>query len=233
MLAVELLSIPSPSMSVWSHSVVDYQQSVSLWPTTAWHLTPEFCVLWRVNVRGKSGQLWRHPFPFRQAMPEETSHKLGDLHVATMGAALPDAHSALGGVRGLRRILDERSICTSLIFDFCAPLAYFDAKDAHHNVVEEAKCTLVRLLGSVLSKGIINIIAESGLGYGHLKLVHQRDPQSRLRLLLADKSAGSCRVTAKRGIIDSIMKHFAENEKKMKKKVDYHVRDRYFVVIST
>ena len=103
--------------------------------------------------------------------------------------------------------------CNSSILNFCAALAYFDAKDAHRNTVEEAKCTLVRPLGSVLSKGIINIIAESGLGYGHLKLAHQRNPQSGLRLLLADTSAGSCCVTANRRIIDSIMKHFAEKEK--------------------
>ena len=129
---------------------------------------------------------------FRQAMPEETLHKLGDSLVATMGIALPDAHSALGDVRGLRRILDERSISNSSTSDFCAPLAYFDAKDAYRNVVEEAKCTLVCPLGPVLSKGIINKIAESGLRYRHLKLAHQRDPQSGLQLLLADKSADFC-----------------------------------------
>ena len=130
---------------------------------------------------------------FRQAMPEENLHKLGDSLVAATGIALSDAHSALGDVKGLRRILDERSISNSSTSDFCAPLAYFDAKDAHRNVVEEAKCTLVdRQVGPVLSKGIINKIAESGLRYRHLKLAHQRDPQSGLQLLLADKSADFC-----------------------------------------
>ena len=148
---------------------------------------------------------------FRQAMPEESSHKLGDLHVAAIGTALPDAHSALGNARGLCQIVDERGISNSSILNFCAALAYFDAKDVHRNTVEEAKCTLVRPLGSVLSKGIINKMAESGLGYGHLQLAHQRDPQSGLRLLLADKPSGSCRVTVNRRIIDSIMKHYAEN----------------------
>ena len=51
-----------------------------------------------------------------------------------------------------------------------------------------------------------------------------------LRLLLADKSTGSCCVTANRRIVDSITKHYAEN--KIIIMVDYHVCDRYFAVIS-
>ena len=40
------------------------QQSVSLWPTTASPLTPEFCVLRQGLCWRKGGRLWRHPSPF-------------------------------------------------------------------------------------------------------------------------------------------------------------------------
>ena len=62
---------------------------------------------------------------------------------------------------------------------------------------------------STVSKGMVLKIAQSGLGYDHMRLAFNRKEEEGLRAVLMELVKGKSRVTKEKGVLDKIGQHFA------------------------
>lgn len=145
---------------------------------------------------------------------EHPSFSLKNLYHSVFGEHF-DAHNAFADVKALRRLLE----CTlsskpdvdlkDYSFDLSSAVAYLKYDEG----LKERLYTLQPMYqGSspCISKGIAEKIAGSGLQYGNLKCVFDRDGCEGIEALLKRKEKGKPRVTNRQSIITSICNYMSK-----------------------
>ena len=141
---------------------------------------------------------------FKQLFPLEQSHKQTAIFKRVIGGE-HNAHNALDDVKALAQILRQLSVATAVSINFSMTASsaseYYDQlqrKKDNTGTFRELR------ENNVLSKGMIDKAAESGLRYRHLKVAFQRDGEDGVRAIFSEKYNGKARVTAQKKIIKTV-----------------------------
>ena len=125
-----------------------------------------------------------------------------------------EAHNAVADVRAVKRLLNESTSKTDLL-KYCNSLEDYISDtywlDSRHENLKTLQI-LLQQPNAIISKGIAEKIAGSGLKYNHLKLAFSRDEEEGIKSLLSSKISGQLRVTNTKRIIDKLTDYFKKNK---------------------
>ena len=140
----------------------------------------------------------------RSIYPDEKTHKQEHMYSLIVGGVY-DAHNAMGDVNAILQILNKLSVPASSLtsYSFTAKYvaekhAYLQLKNAHLSSLE------VLTDKNILTKGMAQKVAGSGLNIFHLKLARSRDEISGISQLFKEKFDGKARVTNNKKIIAKV-----------------------------
>ena len=151
---------------------------------------------------------------FKSLYPKLTSYSQTSLYAKIIGGKY-DAHNAIGDVKALAELLTLPNIDCNILCNFSMKSSWIQQYCTFLSKKKSNTDTFhILLQNKVLSKGMIEKTASSGLTLEHLNVVFTRDGETGLRSLLSEKFEGKVRVT-KSAKIHSTLVHFFKslNEK--------------------
>lgn len=133
----------------------------------------------------------------KAVLPKRKSYKQEVLVQDLLGEQY-DSHNAVDDVRILQELCVRKF--QKQVHDHVFPV----------NVVTLAMSLDPLVKQKCISAAIRSKIANSGLGYSHLKLAHQRNADLGLKSLLSEKTKGKVRVTSNAKVIARVNEYFAK-----------------------
>ena len=153
---------------------------------------------------------------FRQKFPD-MGHSQSELYSVIIGGTY-QAHSASDDAAALARLSIESKITSTELsahsksFDSAvADVKHCDEANALYNTLDH----LTAKQGQVITKSMAKKMAASGLGYGHLETVFNRDGSDGLVAVLKENFNNKPRVTKDKKIINSVIAHFQSKQSAM------------------
>ena len=151
---------------------------------------------------------------FKSLYPELTSYSQTSIYSKIIGGKY-DAHNAIGDVKALAELLTLPNIDCNILCNFGMKSYWIQQyctflSEKKYNT--ESFHTLLQ--NKVLSKGMIEKAASSGLRLEHLNVVFTRDGETGLRSLLSENFAGKVRVKKSAKVHSTLVDYFKSlNEK--------------------
>ena len=140
--------------------------------------------------------------------PHETSHSQLNIYRRVIGGEY-NAHNSLADVHALAEVLRSLDIGKSILSEYSMNSTW---ANQYFHFLEEKKKNIESfqplLEGSILSKGMIDKAAGSGLRYEHMMVVFRRDGDVGISSLLSEDFNGKPRVTKNKTIIASLTQYF-------------------------
>ena len=148
----------------------------------------------------------------RKALPGKASYALPALFADVVGGQF-SAHDAAADTEALMKVSKAAKL-DLLDPDGTATLSSGLERTRHKAEKSPRRKTLQKLVDDkVITVGMADKIAASGLAYCHLQLAHRRNSENGLRLLLAEKCPdGKARVTTVSRIHQALADHFASSQ---------------------
>ena len=138
---------------------------------------------------------------FQASCLDQPSYSLPKLHGAILGSEFC-AHDAVEDALALDRLMKELKpnlVANSITAESAVALAQYQAGKSH------GLLTLQSLVADgIVSKGMAEKIAASGLALRHLLLAARRDAENGIKCLFREKINGRFRITNLKGIIVSV-----------------------------
>ena len=122
---------------------------------------------------------------------------------------LHEAHNALADVKALKRILEHCHISLKELLSFSFTFSWLTENCNFLNAARRRLSTLSTLINQkILSKGMANKIAKSGLELAHLEAVYNRNTEKHnaITRLLSERFKGKKRVTNNEKVICGLVK---------------------------
>ena len=119
------------------------------------------------------------------------------------------AHNALADVKPLKRILEHCRISLKELLSFSFTFSWLTENYSFFNAARRRLSTLSTLINqNILSKGMANKIAKSGLELAHLEAVYNRNNEKHnaITRLLSERFKGKIRVTNNKKVICGLVK---------------------------
>ena len=141
----------------------------------------------------------------RTTLPKEPSYSLPNLYQSLCGSSLANAHDAMADVEALIAVVAKAKL--ELHKTACT---FQSAKDkiVYDRECQRRRSSLQELVAKkVLSKGMADKVAASGLAIEHLVLAHRRNTEKGIEILFSEKVHGARRVTASKKIIQSVTQY--------------------------
>ena len=145
---------------------------------------------------------------FRAKFPNEKNHKLGGIHNTLLGKPFV-AHNALDDVFALIDILQVIQLNNTSLAEYTFARKYINDRFEFLILKQNNLATLQTLVAQkVLSSGMAEKMAASGLNFSHLEIVFQRGGVDGLKDLCTEKFGGKCRVTSDKRILTALSSYF-------------------------
>ena len=149
---------------------------------------------------------------FRAKFPNEKNHKLGDIHRVALAKQFA-AHNAMDDVFALIDVLQVIQVKNTSLADYTFKRKYIDHRFEFLTRKQQNLLTLQTLVAQkVLSSGMAEKMAASGLKFSHLEIVFQRGGVNGLKDLCTEKFGGKCRVTADKRILSTLGGYFENKQ---------------------
>lgn len=155
------------------------------------------------------------PF-FRAKFPERKSFSQTSLACDLLSNCLTEnSHNALTDCRILRALVQKYCKSSKCLENFSFDLKFVLDNLEYFSVKQACLQSLQVLINrKIVSKGIVDKIAGSGLNLGHLNISFRRSGKDGIKNLLTEKTAsGKPRVTNSKLIVDKLIDYFEKIEK--------------------
>jgi hypothetical protein len=147
-------------------------------------------------------------YVFKEVLPNRKTYKLEAIVLDTMSTTYK-AHSAIEDVKILQALVLHHKLSSDILLKHSFSVNFVLSSLEFRSKTAECVSSLQPLV-MCLSHYMIKKIAQSGLGYHHLKLAFDRGGAEGLENILSEKQTdGNVRVTKNKSIIAKIVNHFS------------------------
>ena len=145
---------------------------------------------------------------FRNLSPDKHSHSQEKLY-EDIACKTYVAHNLMEDVIALSAILKKVNVTKTMLQPYSFLLSWVEQ---YTRFLSDKKLNLVTLQHlltcGVISKGISEKIAKSGLLYQHLRLAYERNGEDEIQAFFSERFNGIVRITKCKKIISSVAQHF-------------------------